>query len=39
MYAEIKVTRKIIIKLTSMIIFLRPLKLDKKDMVIIGIPK
>ena len=39
MYAEIKVKIKIIIKLISITIFLRSLKLDKKDKVIIGIPK
>jgi hypothetical protein len=39
MYAEIKVTIKIITKLISINISLRSLKLDKKDMVIIGIPK
>ena len=39
MYAEINVTKKIIIKLTSITIFLRSLKLDKKDKVIMGIPK
>jgi hypothetical protein len=39
MYAEIKVTIKIITKLKSINIFLRSLKLDKKDIAIIGIPK
>ena len=39
MYAEINVTIKIIIKLISIIIWLRYLKLDKKDIAIMGIPK
>jgi len=39
MYAETKVIKKIIIKLMSIIIFPKSLKLDKKDTVIMGIPK
>ena len=39
MYVEIKVTIKIITKLISITVFLRSLKLDKKDIKIIGIPK
>ena len=38
-YADIKVTTKIIIKLISIIIFSSSLKLDKKDIIIRGIPK
>ena len=38
-YADKKVTRKIIIKFMSIIIFSNSLKLDKKDIAIIGIPK
>ena len=39
MYAETKVTKKIIIKLISTIILFRCLKFDKKEITIIGIPK